>query len=49
MLPRQEMVKSHFHDPLDAKSVNVPHGEVLDAQVLQYVTEMSVKHFLASV
>lgn len=38
------MVKSHFHDPLNAKSVNVPHGEVLDAQVLQNVTGMTVKH-----
>lgn len=47
--PRQEMVKSHFRDPLDAKSVNVPHGEVLDAQVLQYVTEMTRDCFLASV
>lgn len=48
MQPRQEMVKSHFHDPLDAESVNVPHGEVLDAQVLQNVTEMTVKHLFSS-
>lgn len=44
MRPRQEMVKSHFHDPLDAEPVNVPHGEVLDAQVLQNVTGMTAKH-----
>lgn len=44
MQPRQEMVKSHFHDPLDAEPVNVPHGEVLNAQVLQNVTGMTVKH-----
>lgn len=44
MKPCQEMVKRHFHDPLDAESVNVPHGEVLDAQVLQNVTGMTVKH-----
>lgn len=29
------MIESYFHDPLDAYSVDVPHGEVLDAQVLQ--------------
>lgn len=28
------MVKSDFHDPLDAESVDVSHGEVLDAQLL---------------
>lgn len=28
------MVKSDFHDPLDAESVDVSHGEVLDAQIL---------------
>lgn len=44
MQPRQEMVKSHFHDSLDAEPVNVPHGEVLDAQVLQNMTGMTVKH-----
>lgn len=34
------MVKSDLHDPLDAKSVNIPHGEVLDAQVLQDLAAM---------
>lgn len=29
------MVKADFHDPLDAESVDIPHGEVLDIQVLQ--------------
>lgn len=40
------MVKSDFHDPLDAKSVNIPHGEVLDPQVLQdaAVTNKLHKH-----
>lgn len=28
------MVKSDFHDPLDAESVDVSHGEVLDAELL---------------
>lgn len=31
------MVKSDLHDPLDAESVDVPHGEVLDAQLFQEV------------
>lgn len=32
------MVKGDLHDPLDAQPVDVPHGEVLDPQVLQDVT-----------
>lgn len=31
------MVKGDFHNPLDAKSVDISHGEVLDAQILQDV------------
>lgn len=44
VIPRQKMVKSHLHDPLDAEPVNVPHGEVLDPQVLQDVAGMVKKH-----
>ena len=36
-VPRQEMVQSLLHDPLDAQSVDVPHGVVLDPQGLQDV------------
>lgn len=35
------MVKSDFHDPLNAQSVNIPHGEVLDTQVLQDVAVLN--------
>ena len=31
------MVQRLLHDPLDAQSVDIPHGEVLDPQGLQDV------------
>lgn len=40
------MVKSDFHDSLDAKSVDVPHAEVLDAQRLQEVAAGQVTQMI---
>lgn len=38
-VPCQQMIQRHFHDPLHAHSVNIAHGEALDAQALQNNTE----------
>lgn len=29
------MIKSNFHNSLNAHSINVSHGKILDSQVLQ--------------
>lgn len=40
------MVKSDFHDSLDAKSVDVPHAEVLDTQGLQKVAAEQITQMI---
>lgn len=40
------MVQSDLHDPLDAQPVDVPHAEVLDAEVLQNQAAAQIRLFL---
>lgn len=34
------MVKSDFHDPLDAQPVDISHGEILDTEALEELAAM---------
>lgn len=38
-IPCQEVIQSDLHYSLNAHSVNIPHGEILDSQGLQDYTE----------
>lgn len=40
-VPCQEVIQSDLHYSLNAHSVNIPHGEVLNSQGLQDYTEMN--------